>query len=672
MRLTVLIGLIGVWFLAPSTAGAVRTEFFGIAQQQLDAQDMKGMHNARIHTDRFELGWRLLEPSQGSLDWHRSDQSIGALASHGIQPVPFVWGSPSWVASSPSLPPIDTAAHEQAWQTFLYKAVARYGPGGSYWANGYRQTYGADAEPLPIKAWQIWNEPNLTKRFNPGGTDAGSVQKYARLLALSRDAIKGRDPGAQIVLAGNPAYPPSGNLKAWDFLDALYGIPGAKGDFDVAALHPYASTVGAFRSEIQSFHGAMTSNDDEATPLWLTEFGWGSAPPDGKGINQGLAGQDRLLDGSFKTILANRRAWNVQRMFWFLWRDPAPDSTFAHRCGFCGSAGLLRHDRTAKPAFSTFKSFTAETKPPVASVLSGPGDGSFTQSPTPRFGFASSEAGSTFVCRVDAGSFAPCTSPFTVPKRSDGAHVFSVKAIDAPGNESAVASRSFTVDTHPPKATPPAQSLQLGTQLGSGAVPVRLSWSGSDDRTTPASLKFDLETRTNGGGGWSAWSSAAANTSLRAATRSLTQGAAHQFRVRSRDQAGNTSSLAEAPAFTSTVLQEAAVTYTGSWRTESQANASGGAVKTSSQAGATATFAFAGKNAGVVMPQRSTLGSVRICLDPAAASPSCATVDLSPRSGQGARKIVFARNQLTASVQHHIRITVLSGRADLDALARLG
>ena len=573
---------------------------------------------------------------------------------------------------SPSLPPIDTAADEQAWQTFLYKAVARYGPGGSYWANGYRQTYGADAEPLPIKAWQIWNEPNLTKRFNPGGTDAGSVQKYARLLALSSDAIKGRDPGAQIVLAGNPAYPPSGNLKAWDFLDALYGIPGAKGDFDVAALHPYASTVGAFRSEIQSFHGAMTSNDDEATPLWLTEFGWGSAPPDGKGINQGLAGQDRLLDGSFKTILANRRAWNVQRMFWFLWRDPAPDSTFAHRCGFCGSAGLLRHDRTAKPAFSTFKSFTAETKPPVASVLSGPGDGSFTQSPTPRFGFASSEAGSTFVCRVDAGSFAPCTSPFTVPKRSDGAHVFSVKAIDAPGNESAVASRSFTVDTHPPKATPPAQSLQLGTQLGSGAVPVRLSWSGSDDRTTPASLKFDLETRTNGGGGWSAWSSAAANTSLRTTMRSLTQGAAHQFRVRSRDQAGNTSSLAEAPAFTSTVLQEAAVTYTGSWRTESQANASGGAVKTSSQAGATATFAFAGKNAGVVMPQRSTLGSVRICLDPAAASPSCATVDLSPRSGQGARKIVFARNQLTASVQHHIRITVLSGRADLDALARLG
>ena len=128
----------------------------------------------------------------------------------------------------------------------------------------------------------------------------------------------------------------------------------------------------------------------------------------------------------------------------------------------------------------------------------------------------------------------------------------------------------------------------------------------------------------------------------------------------------------EPPAFTATVLQESAVAYTGAWRTESQANASGGAVKTSSQAGATATFAFTGKDAGVVMPLRSTLGSVMICLDPATASQSCATVDLSPPSGQGARTIVFARKQLTASVQHHIRITVLSGRADLDALARLG
>ena len=118
--------------------------------------------------------------------------------------------------------------------------MERYGPGGRYWTNAYRQRYGAHATPLPIHSWQIWNEPNLKKFFNPEGRTPRSVQQYARLLKISHDAIKSQDPDAQIVLAGNPGYPPGGGLKAWVFLDRLYGQAGIKNDFDVAALHPYA------------------------------------------------------------------------------------------------------------------------------------------------------------------------------------------------------------------------------------------------------------------------------------------------------------------------------------------------------------------------------------------------------------------------------------------------
>jgi hypothetical protein len=57
-------------------------------------------------------------------------------------------------------------------------------------------------------------------------------------------------------------------------------------------------------------------------------------------------------------LLANRKAWNLQRVFWFLWRDPAAGSGPARACSFCGTAGLVRHDGTAKPALSAFKSFT--------------------------------------------------------------------------------------------------------------------------------------------------------------------------------------------------------------------------------------------------------------------------------------------------------------------------
>ena len=432
-----------------STATAVRTEFFGIAPHYLDHRDLRGMRNARVHTNRFEIGWRFAQPSQGgSFDWDRADQIVGELAAHGIRSAPFVQSSPSWVASSPTFPPTDTAAHEQAWQTFLKAAVARYKPGGVYWANRYRRDYGG-APPLPIVSWQIWNEPNVKRVFNPQGTNQGSVEKYARLLKISHNAIKSKDPGAQVVLAGNPSYSPNGGFQAWEFLERLYRIPGIKSYFDVAALHPYASTLDAFASQIEKVRGVIKAHHDAATPLWLTEMGWGSAPPDRIGINKGPGGQEKMLRAAFTRILNHRRAWNLQSLFWFLWRDPAPDSQFAHWCSFCGSGGLVEHDRTAKPALPTFKSFSAETNPPVARITSGPGQGASTTDRTPTFTFISNEPGSTFERRVDTNPFRACTSPFTTGKLSGGSHSFSVRAIDAPGNVSTVVKRSFRVDTTP-------------------------------------------------------------------------------------------------------------------------------------------------------------------------------------------------------------------------------
>jgi hypothetical protein len=81
------------------------------------------------------------------------------------------------------------------------------------------------------------------------------------------------------------------------------------------------------------------------------------------------------------------------------------------------------------------------------SITSGPAQGSITTDPTPTFSFTSTEAGSTFQCRVDAGSFKTCSSPYTLSQLSAGTHTFRVKAIDAPGNESTVRSRTFTVSS---------------------------------------------------------------------------------------------------------------------------------------------------------------------------------------------------------------------------------
>jgi hypothetical protein len=521
-RLAIVLSVIGMALCAASPATAARSEFFGIVQGHLDEQDLQGLAAAGIGTERFELGWRSVEPSRGSFHWGNSDRFIGALAARGIRPFPFVWMSPRWIASSPARPPIDTAFHRGAWRNFLKAAVARYGRGGSYWTNGYPERYGADATPLPVQSWQVWNEPNLKKYFDPEGSSEQSPGKYARLLRISHDAIKSQDSEAEVVLAGNPGYPPSGGLRAWDFLDRLYSVGAVKGYFDAAALHPYSQDVEGLRLQIQRIRAVMRRHNDQGTPLWLTELGWGSAPPDRFGINRGLEGQERMLRNSFQLILNNRGAWRVERLFWFLWRDPRPGSAFARRCSFCGSAGVLRHDRTRKPAFWALRARSAETTPPgVPQITGGPIQGSFINDSTPGFSFASGDPSAVFACRIDATPFRDCGSPYALPQLSDGAHTFRVKAIDAPGNESPIRSRSFTVDTVAPPVT-----ISSGPAAGQPSSDPSPSF-GFTSGESGANLSCQLD-----GGAFQGCSSPFTASGL-------TDGS-HTFRVRATDAARNT------------------------------------------------------------------------------------------------------------------------------------
>jgi hypothetical protein len=343
--LTIVLSALALSLFAPPAAAAVRTEFFGIVQgPTLDAQDLQGIEAAHVRTERLLLNWSSVEPTKGSFKWTAVDSLVGQLASHGIRALPFAWGSPSWVGSGkPAQPPTSSAADQAAWRDFLQRAVARYGPGGSYWGTPYHQKYGASAIPLPVQAWQVWNEPNLKKYFSPGSTVAQSAQKYAKLLQISHDAIKSRDPKALIVLAGMPGF---GDSKAWIFLDNIYAVPGIKNYFDATALHPYARDLDEFRTEVSMFRASMTNHGDAATALWLTELAWGSGPPDQFGHNVGLTGQKNLLNSAFNLVLSQRATWNIQRVYWFLWRDPEPGSFYAHLCSICGTAGLVRFDGT--------------------------------------------------------------------------------------------------------------------------------------------------------------------------------------------------------------------------------------------------------------------------------------------------------------------------------------
>ena len=94
----------------------------------------------------------------------------------------------------------------------------------------------------------------------------------------------------------------------------------------------------------------------------------------------------------------------------------------------------------------------ADTTPPETTIDSGPA-GTITADQA-EFAFSSSEAGSSFECELDGGSFSPCGSPKSYAGLPDGVHDFKVRAIDAAGNtDPTPATRTFTVDTTPPVTT---------------------------------------------------------------------------------------------------------------------------------------------------------------------------------------------------------------------------
>jgi hypothetical protein len=345
--LLALAGIAMVLALSSAPSRAASGHFFGIAQgaQTMAPHDFRKMRSAGVGSFRFNVNWAAIQPRRSMHNWDHVDQVMGAAASHGMRPLPVLITSPRWVARKPLRPPVGSKRKVKAWRAFVTDMARRYGPHGKYWRNGYRQAHPGE-KPKPVKAWQIWNEPNLHKFF----ATKHPVKAYATLVKSAHKAIGRVGHHAKIVLAGMP-----GTVKptAWGFLDHLYRKKGIKRSFGAAALHPYVPSIPDIRYEIRKMRHVMAKHHDRRAGLWLTEVGWGSARPTrSKPLNKGRHGQKRMLQRSFKLALHHRRRWRIQSLYWFDFRDP-PKNTGG--CSFCDSAGLLKHHGRAKPAFRAYK-----------------------------------------------------------------------------------------------------------------------------------------------------------------------------------------------------------------------------------------------------------------------------------------------------------------------------
>jgi len=79
--------------------------------------------------------------------------------------------------------------------------------------------------------------------------------------------------------------------------------------------------------------------------------------------------------------------------------------------------------------------YPPDATPPDTALTATPPDPDTDNTPT--FSFTGNDPGGSglagFQCRLDAGGWFACTSPFTTPALPDGDHTFTVRAVDRAG-----------------------------------------------------------------------------------------------------------------------------------------------------------------------------------------------------------------------------------------------
>src|SRR6201746_1258330 len=256
-------------------------------------------------------------------------RSTGTRSSRGARWSP----SPTGTAPPPVRLPVNSPVQRAAWGTFRREAVERYGPNGALGGEN------PGLPSLPIHRWEIWNEENIVsfaERPDPVG--------FATLIRISGRVLHRADPGSQVILGGlfgRPLQIPP-NVASGDYLSRVYRARDVKGAFGGVALPPAVARAKAMGAQIKNLRRIMRAHHDGATPIYVTELGWGSDSGPTR-AERGLYGQAHQLSQSFAMLSAHRLDWRIGGAWWFTWTDEGGS------CQVCPSPGLRNPERRAKP-----------------------------------------------------------------------------------------------------------------------------------------------------------------------------------------------------------------------------------------------------------------------------------------------------------------------------------
>lgn len=254
----------------PAISGVTAAAAWGLGGSFSQTQ-YNGMASEDVSLVRNDASWSAIEPNPPGpsgpvFDFGSIDPEVTMLAVDHLTWLPVLDYSAPWAASvgnDPFSPPAsdsDFAAYAQA-------VAARYGAGGSFWAQNPQLPY------EPVTTFEVWNEENGGYFWDTGSQPAA----YGKLYAATRTAIKSTDPSAEVIVGG--LVEPSADQFVTQMLS---DDPSLRGNVDGFGLHPYDLDGDQVVADVQSFRKTLDGLGESAAPIDVTEFGWeyDSAPGD--------------------------------------------------------------------------------------------------------------------------------------------------------------------------------------------------------------------------------------------------------------------------------------------------------------------------------------------------------------------------------------------------------
>ena len=294
------------------------TQAFLWWRPEVAERDLDLIREGGFHWVKQIFAWENIEGAgKGHLDWSFSDRVVQQVNASNLKLLARISIDPQKRDFWAGLPP-DSADH---FADYVFALASRY--------SCKSEAVGC------IQAYQIWNEPNLSREW---GHKRPNAAEYVYFLGRAYEAIKLANPNALVVSAGMAPTGDNSELAMPDdlFYEQMYEAMGGSSEdyFDALGVHGVGfaappelepntaaaeSRYGGHRffsfRHVEDIRAIMERHGDADKQIVLLEFGWTSDPvnPDyrwhGRDAGIDMVVQADYLKRAYEFAEANWRPW---------------------------------------------------------------------------------------------------------------------------------------------------------------------------------------------------------------------------------------------------------------------------------------------------------------------------------------------------------------------------